>query len=201
MGLNPDQIYQTGRMDLFPFTQENTDWCMDLLLDLYSDPKFLEFLGEADYGRKPFPREDVERRLNSFVQLWTDREFGPYILFSKHGEFLGRGGLKPAVTDGHESIDYVVGLKGKFQRQGYGTELGHFCLSQGFNELALTEIKAVTSPLNIGSQKMLRKLGFTINGTEVKYRGRVAGIETELTYVGGSIKRQDYLQKFENNLL
>lgn len=195
MGLNPHKIYETDRMDLVPFTQEHKDWCLDLLLGLYRDPKFLEFLGEADYGRKPFPPEDVERRLNSFVKLWTDREFGPYILFSKHGEFLGRGGLKPAITDGRESIDYLVGLKGKFQGRGYGTELGHFCLSQGFNELALPEIKAVTSPFNISAQNMLRKLGFPIDGTEVKYRGRVAGVETELTYVGGPIKRQDYLQK------
>lgn len=105
--------------------------------------------------------------------------------------------MKLAITDGAESIDYLVGLRGKFQGQGYGTELGHFCLSQGFNELALPEIKAVTSPLNIGCQKMLRKLGFPVDGTEVKYMGVVGDVKTELTYVGGAIKLEDYLQKHE----
>lgn len=194
MGLNPHEIYQTERMDLIPFTHETKEMCLDLLFGLYNDPKFLEFLGEADYGRKPFPPEDVERRLNDFVRFWEERGFGPYILFSKAGEFLGRGGLKPAITDGCESIDYLVGLRGKLQGKGYGTELGRYCLSQGFNELALPEIKAVTSPHNIRCQNMLRKLGFPVDGTEVKYMGRVAGVETELSYVGGSIKREDYLQ-------
>lgn len=83
MGLDPFKTYKTDRMELFPFTQEIKERSLDLLLELYSDPKFLEFLGEADYGRKPFSPEDVERRLNSFVRLWEDRGFGPYIFFPK----------------------------------------------------------------------------------------------------------------------
>ncbi|GAA2687950.1 hypothetical protein GCM10010412_076250 [Nonomuraea recticatena] len=52
----------------------------------------------------------------------------------------------------------------RFWGQGVGTEIGRELLSRGFEELDLHRIYATCDPRNLGSARVLSKLGMTWEG-------------------------------------
>ena len=126
----------TNNLILKPMTPENITIFRPDLIRLYQDPEFLRFLGEADYGNKPFTLEEIDQRIYKLSRDWEEAGIGNYIVFEKQTErFVGRGGLRrPNPETNPDRISFLAGFLGRFQKKGYGTELGHFCLSEGFEK-------------------------------------------------------------------
>lgn len=192
MALDPKKTYETERLVLHPFTAENMNKFKDDLFKLYKEPSFLQFLGEADYGKSPFSDDDIERRLNIYARSWEDESWGMYIATQKGtDQFVGRGGLRQSETNGQMSTSFLIGIMPEFFQQGFGTEIGLFCMKQGFDELGLDSIKSSTTTLNVPSQNLLRKLGFPVDN-EIKYTGTVNGEKKEMAYLGGPISAEEF---------
>ncbi|MCB9983335.1 MAG: GNAT family N-acetyltransferase [Rhodospirillales bacterium] len=171
------RTYYTDRLTLIPMTPGNTQTHNDDLIELYQDQAFLRYLGEADFGKKPFQSDDIQKRVHNLAADWDEIGIGCYIVIErKTGEFAGRAGLRSTEVNGQPSIDYLAGFLEKHQGKGFGTEAGLFALAQGF-ELGIREIKSVTTEQNKPSQNMLRKLGFVLTQTE--YKGMI--------YTGGNL--------------
>ncbi|MEU4704634.1 GNAT family N-acetyltransferase [Nonomuraea dietziae] len=79
------------------------------------------------------------------------------------GDVVGMGELHVRSRGNRQGeITYVV--HPRFWGQGVGTEIGRELLSRGFEELDLHRIYATCDPRNLGSARVLSKLGMTWEG-------------------------------------
>jgi ribosomal-protein-alanine N-acetyltransferase len=79
------------------------------------------------------------------------------------GLLAGEAGLVPFGGEGPGvELGYTLGRA--YWGRGYATEAGTALLAEAFGPLGLDEVLAVTRPQNAGSQRVLRKLGFTADG-------------------------------------
>ena len=104
--------------------------------------------------------EEIERRIREDVLGDYEKHgFGRFAVVEKSsGEFIGFAGLKYL-----EDLDEVdLGYRFIFSKwgKGYATEASKACVDFGFNELNLKKIIAFVLPDNIGSVRVLEKLGF-----------------------------------------
>jgi [ribosomal protein S5]-alanine N-acetyltransferase len=84
------------------------------------------------------------------------------------GELVGEAGLKPLEDKGPEvEIGYAFGPP--WWGRGYATEAGRAILDVAFGTLGLERVVAVTADDNVGSQRVIAKLGFTPAGRRDVY--------------------------------
>ncbi|MBV9015652.1 MAG: GNAT family N-acetyltransferase [Alphaproteobacteria bacterium] len=127
-------------------------------------PALFEFLGDADamrhthvdlslrQCRQRVAIHERQRRLDGFAP-WT-------ILTKGDGRIIGWGGLyRDPFTPGW-GIELGYSFHPAVWRQGYATELGMACTEVADRVLLLPEVKAFAKPENIGSRRVLEKLGF-----------------------------------------
>jgi ribosomal-protein-alanine N-acetyltransferase len=69
-------------------------------------------------------------------------------------------------------LSFIV--RKKWQKQGFGFESSEALLNYCFKEMKLHKIYADTSPDNIGAQKLLKRLGFKLEG-RIRERRKVKG--------------------------
>ncbi len=79
---------------------------------------------------------------------------------------LGLGNIRRGVSQ-TATLGYWVGQP--YVRRGYGADGVGRALDYGFNELSLHRVEASCLPENLASQALLRKLGFTLEGTARGY--------------------------------
>ncbi len=104
----------------------------------------------------------VLRRLQIYCDHWDKHRFGMWMFYHKEsGDFIGRGGLAKKEIDGIDETEVAFAVLSKYWKQGYGGEIGHQGIEIGFGELALPSLVAFTLPINIASQTLIQKLGFS----------------------------------------
>jgi len=127
------------------------------LLD--SDPEVHRYL-----GNKPVSNRAQIREVISFIrQQYIDNGIGRWaIIDKKTNDFIGWTGLK-FVTDltNHQQNYYDLGyrISRKYWGQGIATETAIASLDYAFTELNLEELYACANCENIGSNKILQKIG------------------------------------------
>ncbi len=111
-------------------------------------------------------RESVDRFIAKTRQARTASPRLAYDLaatLKETGELIGGGDLiRNSEQDGDAWTGYY--LKPEFWRQGYGTEIAQALLDFGFRELKLHRICALCDPRNVGSWRILEKLGMRREG-------------------------------------
>ena len=134
-----------------------------LRMDL--DPEVMRFLDG--------PRTDTAAHAEE-VRTRIHKDFGPGLGYwsvfprGRSGDFLGYISL-------HTLPDYTeVELGYRFRRaawgQGFATEAAAACLDHAFRTLGLAEVVAVVDPENLGSLRVIAKLGFRAAGRRHAYR-------------------------------
>ena len=107
-------ILKTERLCIAPF--EETDF--PLLFELHSDPEVNRYLAP---GFAPMEREEVERRLSSYVQEHRRSGLSKWKVSTLDGEFIGRAGVSWMTDpDGYE-LGYS--LKREAWGKGYASEI------------------------------------------------------------------------------
>lgn len=124
---------------------------------LDSDPEVHEYL-----GKKPISTlqesEDIIRHIR---KQYVDNGLGRLAIIDKEtNEFIGWTGIKyeEAVRE-FPYYDLGYRLRKKFWKQGIATETALASLKYGFETLSLKEIFAAADVTNIGSNKILKKIG------------------------------------------
>lgn len=140
-------ILQTPRLILREFHLEDAE----NFYELNRNPNVIKFTGDSSFQSISEAEE--------FLKNYKDYErngYGRWAVTEKDSsEFLGWCGLK---FDGKET-DIGFRFFEKHWNKGFATESAKACLEYGFNELNLHEIVGRAMKENIGSVKVLGKIG------------------------------------------
>jgi RimJ/RimL family protein N-acetyltransferase len=134
---------------------------------LNADPEVVRYTGD-----EPFPSIEAAWE---FLQNYSDYRRNGYGRWAVEklpdGTFIGWCGLKK--LDGGD-VDLGYRLMREHWGKGYATEAARECLRIGFQDLGLDEIIGRTAQENIGSVRVLEKLGMNYYKTEQCFHDPVA---------------------------
>lgn len=140
-------ILQTPRLILRELNADDAQRFYDLNLN----PNVVKYTGDKPFA-SVLEAEDFLINYNDYER----NGYGRWAVISKEsGEFLGWCGLK---FDENET-DIGFRFFEEFWNKGYATESAKACLDFGFRELGLNEIVGRAMKENIGSVKVLEKIG------------------------------------------
>jgi len=88
---------------------------------------------------------------------------------SEDGSFVGHGACV-AVDGSPQGIEIGFALRKKYWRQGYGTMLGRFLMAFACLRLRAARVEAGCLAGNVGSERLLLKLGLRKEGIRSGYR-------------------------------
>lgn len=129
------------------------------MFELDSDPEVHKYL-----GNKPVTdRGKIIDIINFVRQQYIDNGIGRFaIIDKKTNEFIGWTGIKfvTDLTNNHQNYyDLGYRLIRRFWGKGIATEAAIASLEYAFNKLNAKEVYAAASCENIGSNKILQKIG------------------------------------------
>ena len=76
------------------------------------------------------------------------------------GRFVGRGGIRHVHVGGEDAVELAYALMAEYWRRGLGTEMAEALLNIAFDDLGLQELICFTMQTNLGSQRVMQKVGF-----------------------------------------
>jgi ribosomal-protein-alanine N-acetyltransferase len=148
-------MLETSRLILRPALIEDAQ----NLFTLNSDPEVVRYTGDASFATLAEAQALIRDRL---IPQYQQKKMGRFSVLLKDGTYLGWCGLKyHPETD---EVDLGYRFSKKFWGKGYATESSEVCLMYGFETLNLKRILAKAMPDNIGSIKVIQKLGMTFRG-------------------------------------
>ena len=152
--MNPIRVLETKRLYLRRMTIEDAENAYRLNLD----PEVIQHTGDDS-----FESIDVAREFLMNYRHYDDYDFGRWAVIAEESvEFLGWCGLKFTP----ELDEYDIGFRflKKYWNQGYATEAASACLTLGFEKYNLKTIVGRARKENIGSIRVLEKIGLTYFG-------------------------------------
>ena len=153
--------------------REVLDSDLEGFYELDSDPEVHRYL-----GNKPIKSmQEAEEAINFIRKQYTERGIGRFAVVEKvSGDFIGWSGLRFNTGDketiGAKRDFYDVGYRliPRYWNKGYATESSLAALSYGFNDLGLKTIVGAAETENLGSNKVLKKIGLHFK-EEFPYEG------------------------------
>lgn len=148
-------MLETTRLILKPGTLQDAPH----LLVLNSDPEVVRFTGDVSLLNILEAEKLVKERLIPQFEKYRMSRFSTFL---KDGTYIGWCGLKyfPETNE----VDLGYRFMKKYWGKGYATEASQICLKYGFETLGLKRIIAKAMPDNIGSIKVMQKLGMNFRG-------------------------------------
>jgi ribosomal-protein-alanine N-acetyltransferase len=152
------QPFDTARLHLRPLTEADTAG----MFALDSDPAVHRYLGGIGGRLLTDPAESLE--MIRFIQAqYQANGIGRWaVLLRETSEFMGWAGLKLVagpINGRHDFYDLGYRFRPQFWRQGYGYEAAQAWLDHGFQQLKLNQICAYADTENLGSRRILTKIG------------------------------------------
>lgn len=151
----PGPVITTDRLVLRPFMAQD----LDALAELHGDERVMRYLTGA-----PVSREAVERDvLPRFVRRDQCRPaFGALAAFDRDsGVFVGWFALTRPPGRGNTEAALGFRLLPEYWGRGLATEGATALLEHGFRH-GVRKVRATTYELNVGSQRVLEKLGMRL---------------------------------------
>ena len=125
---------------------------------LYQDPSVMATLS-ADGNI--LPEEEVEQRLQQFLDHWNRYGFGVWMFRDKlNKQFVARAGLKHSHVGGNDEVELLYAVISEYWGKGLATEMAEAILTVGFEELGLADLVCFTLTTNRASQRVMEKVGF-----------------------------------------
>lgn len=151
---------ETARLILRRFRPDE----VGTLIALRADPEVIRYLGGA---ARQSPAS-IEQRFKFYLSCYESHGFGVSAVVRKaDGLMIGSSGLQPLEDTGEIEVGYAFDKP--FWGQGYATEAAAAWLRYGFEHVGLRSIVAVTDPANVGSWRVMEKLGMLYRGRERHY--------------------------------
>lgn len=122
-----------------------------------ADPEVMQWLGGV------LTREQADERIDRVEATFERVGYGRFLIERKaDGAFLGWCGVMPC----HESVTPIAGQPEMGWRlvrdawgEGFATEAARAAIDDAFGRLGMAEVLAYTSPANIRSQAVMKRLG------------------------------------------
>lgn len=132
---------------------------LDEMFKLHADPEVHIYLGNRTITSK----EKVMEAIDWLQQQYIDFGVGRWAMINKAtGNFIGWTGLEYVTKEinKHKNFyDLGYRLLKEFWGQGFATESAFASLDYGFDKLNIKEVYAMADCNNIGSNKILKKVG------------------------------------------
>ncbi len=152
-------MLETERLLHQKFTSDD----LDKLIEMRADEDVMKNLG----GKKMQNPKALRERLQFYISCY-EKQIGMHaIVWKENGEMMGWSGLQP--LKGTDEIEVSYGMIKKYWGKGIGYETARFWLEYGFEKLGLERIVAVADKENIGSWKIMEKLGMKYEKDEIHY--------------------------------
>lgn len=144
-----DEI-ETDRLYLRHFIPDD----LDELAVIFSDPAVLNYLIPS----RAATREETNAALLSMIRHWERHNYGRWAVIDRAtNKLIGYGGLR--CFDGTPELVYL--LRRDYWGYGLATEIALGCLEYGFTRHRFERIIAVTQPGNVGSRRVMEKVGLS----------------------------------------
>jgi len=148
-------IAETHRLILRTLNESD----LDALMSVWGDQEVMRYSGGAG------TREREENALKFYITLYKENGYSPYAVIEKKNQgFLGVCGFNPPSENGE--IELVYHFAKKHWGMGYATEAAEACIDYAKNHFLTDKIAAFIDPENIGSENVLKKLGFEYKGAK-----------------------------------
>jgi ribosomal-protein-alanine N-acetyltransferase len=126
--------------------------------DLNSDPEVVKYTGD-----KPFSNVSEAKSFLENYHQYQLHGYGRWAVIDKGtGDYLGWCGLK--YSPDLDEVDLGFRFFRNYWNQGLATETAKACIGYGFNELKLDKIVGRAMEANIGSVKVLERIGMKFAG-------------------------------------
>lgn len=131
-----------------------------LLLELYGNPKVVEFLPLDTFTSI----EDAEGELSWYRSIFKNKTGLRWIVEERDsGKAIGTCGFLGYESE-HYRAELGYDLLENYWGKGIMKEVVHEAVTFGFEKIGLNKIEAKITPENIASQRLLEKLGFSREG-------------------------------------
>lgn len=154
---------------------------------IWNDPVVMKYID----GWRP-TLEEARAGMTRLVQHWRKHGFGQWaVLLKEEGKIIGYVGFKH--LDKTPEVELLYGIDEPYWNKGYTTEAARACLRYIFENTGLQRVVALAEPENIGSWRVMEKLGmkrekiatyynqelvyYAILREEVEEQGRVQNAE------------------------
>jgi len=147
------KVLESERLILRQFSEDDAAFILELL----NEPSFIHNIGDRKirslYGAKVYIK-------NGPVASYNRHGFGLYLVELKEtGESIGMCGLIRRET--LEDVDIGYAFLPKFWSKGYAVESALAVKQYARDVVGLKRIVAITDPHNVGSIRVLEKIGMT----------------------------------------
>jgi len=148
-------VLHTERLDLIEITQAH----LGDLYKLFGDEEVTRF-----YNILPFTKEQEAQKYLDWFQTRFKEKLGIRwgIALKGNSSIIGTVGFNNFTRHHRSNIGYD--LQTEHWNKGYITEALRAAIDFGFNRLEVNRIEAEVMPLNVVSDRVLAKLGFTNEG-------------------------------------
>jgi ribosomal-protein-alanine N-acetyltransferase len=145
----------TERLELRPYVIDDVPAIHAVL---YGDADAMRLVGGA------VDLAETRRRIEDYIARQHSAGYSFWAVVERRtGALAGEAGLIAFGGEGPEvELGYAFGRD--FWGRGLATEAARAVVAEAFGPLALQRVVAVTKPVNLGSQRVLAKLGFVPRG-------------------------------------
>lgn len=152
------QKLDTSRLILRPFEYSDN---ADMLTYWVSDPSIQSMYSEPIYTTA----EEVHGLLEKYIESYANEDYYRWAIIEKEsGICIGQIAIFLVNDKNHFcEIEYCLGSK--FHRKGYATEAVNAILYFSFNHVCFHKVQVCHKQGNLASQGVIRKCGFTYEGT------------------------------------
>lgn len=141
---------ETSRLRLRMFTPED----LDALSHITGDAEVMKYLGTSG----PRTREKTKNTIDAILRHWDQHGFGIWALDHKADRrLIGWCGLQMLEKTPEVEVAYL--LARAYWNQGLATEAARAAIDYCFNELKLDRVVAIARPENVGSYRVMEKIG------------------------------------------
>jgi len=148
-------IIETERLILRGFEESD----LDNYYELISNENVYKWLG----NRQRKSREEAKNLLSNFISEFSKNGIGVLAVIAKEsGKLIGKAGVK--YIREFDAIEYLYALNYRDWNKGYATEIGRNFIRHYRRNVSDDKLIAIVYPDNIGSKKVLTKLGFELKG-------------------------------------
>lgn len=148
------------------YLRESTVEDATLAYELNLDPDVIRYTGDPSFVSIEEARAFLQN-YDAFEKYGMGRW---YAFLRRDNAFIGWCGLKYSPES--DEVDIGYRLLRKYWGKGYATEAAKYCLEFGFNELGIEEIVARADSRNIGSIRVMEKIGMEYD-KEMEFDGHL----------------------------
>ncbi len=150
------KILHTERLTLREFTPDDADF----IIKLVNTPKWLAYIGDKQIKTKTH----ADTYIKDLQASYKKDGFGLWLIALKADETpIGMCGL--VNRDSLEDIDVGFALLPDYEEQGYAYEAAKATMHYAKTSLNIDKIVGITNTENLGSIKLLNKLGLSYEKT------------------------------------